>query len=147
MFTIISVFVGEVVISLLSVRRIHATIMVLVSVLKLNFKIFGIIPISEENLPVKLKKYNSVINQVHVAFVFIHLACLNVSVIYFLFFEPEKTFMEENESKIFFLWFILCIVIYMILIWKRSQLFALTTEFEILIEKSMFNAFENLNFL
>lgn len=109
--------------------------MLLLNTAKKCLKILGIIPVPQEYLPSKLRKYKDLINHIHLALVFILQLQYLSSVTYFFLVE-SKTIDKYRESVVLILCNIFILILCLILIWKRWQLITFMEDLELIIEKS-----------
>lgn len=96
--------------------------------------IVGILPIQEKNLPKNLRKYQTLINWVHIIFMISWLMCYLLSVLGFLFLRG-KTFGEYSESGLFCVVTIMRFTLYIILVCQKSKLITVMDDLEKIIEK------------
>lgn len=102
--------------------------------IKKNFMIAGIL-VSEECLPIILRKYKSIINRVHIALVIIHLMLYLLSMLYFVLYQTQ-TFAEYAHAIIFFACDFVLMLFYTCFVWHSSKVSQIITGLENTIEQS-----------
>ena len=106
--------------------------MAFLATVKKHFVILGIMPII---IPLKVRKYQSLINRIHVIFMFIFLVSFANAVQYFAIFEA-KTFSDYSKAIFFNSVTSLHLALYAILQWKRTDLLDLIHDLDRASEKS-----------
>lgn len=111
--------------------------MAFLSTAKQYLRILGILPLLERNLPLSLRQYRTELNFAHILSGVVCLLLYFSSVLCFLMFEA-KTFAEFSEAALFCAVTLARITFYFILVWKKSELSALISDVEEIIQKSEF---------
>lgn len=101
---------------------------------KKSLIILGILPMKEQNLPVKLRKYQSIINWAHIFFIIVWLTCYFSSVLGFLFLRAT-TFGQYSEGGLFCSVTAVRVALYIIFVVQKSKLASLMDDLEKIIEK------------
>lgn len=109
--------------------------LILIIAKKKCLTVFGMIPVPEAYLPVKLAKYKLLISRIHVALMFALLVSNHISLQYFLLF-GMNTSADRLVSILAILYVSLAIIIYTILIWNTSELVQFMNDLEKLMTKS-----------
>lgn len=108
--------------------------MAVLTKVKRNLTILGVVPVPKQNLPQPLQEYQSIIDYVHVTFLMISLISYASGVVYFLLFEAS-TFVEYSQQAFFCAVSLLHVLSYLILIQNRSNLLTLFRDTEKIISK------------
>lgn len=109
--------------------------MLILSSVKRQLKFIGVFPISEEDLPLVLQPYRLVINWIHVIVVTVSLITYQIGTLMFFLYEAQ-TFTEFTNSGLYATAAMLDIAIYLILIWKRTELWQVFNDLERIILSS-----------
>lgn len=109
--------------------------MLILSTVKMELRILGIFPISEDDLPLVLQPHRLTINFLHITFMIVSLVTYQLAILHFLLFEAN-TFSEYADSGLYATAALLDIAVYAILISKRWELLEALTNLERIILKS-----------
>lgn len=106
--------------------------MAFLATVKKHFVILGIMPII---VPLKVRKYQSLFNRIHVFFMFVFLVSFANAVQYFAIFEAN-TFSDYSDAIFFNSVTSLHLALYAFLQWKRTDLLNLIHDLDRASEES-----------
>ena len=109
--------------------------MLILSSVKSQLKFIGVFPISEDDLPIVLQPHRLTINWIHVIVVTVSLITYQIGTLMFFLYEAE-TFTEFTDSGLYATAAMLNVSVYLILIWKRTELFQVFNDLERIILSS-----------
>lgn len=112
--------------------------MLILSSVKRQLKFIGVFPISEDDLPIVLQPHRLTINWIHVIVVTVSLITYQIGTLTFFLYEAE-TFTEFADSGLYATAAMLDIAVYLILIWKRTELSQVFNNLERIILSSKFS--------
>lgn len=115
--------------------------MTISSISKKHLIILGILPVTEQHFPFKLRKYQSLLNRIHVIFVFAMLIGYASTAQSFIWFKAQ-TFAEYFAVLFFLVVTTFHIALYTALIWKRSNLSQFIDDVENVMDESKFISIE-----
>lgn len=108
--------------------------MVILSAVKKNFTLIGIIPLSLDALPWKSESHQLAINWLHSGLIIILIIPYSLTILYFLLFEANN-FVEYSVAGFFCAVSFFHSVLYFILLWMSKEWRCLLRDFEEFIEK------------
>lgn len=120
--------------------------MALFSTAKDSLTIVGILGVTEEKLPIKLQKYKTAINYIHIVCVISWIILYLCAALYFLLFEA-KTFNQYFGSGLYIILNILRIIVYKILRSNITTMSNLWNESEDTINKRRLEIYPNFFFI
>lgn len=115
--------------------KITSLKMTILAPIRVHFKILGILPLSEEDLPPSLRELKSLINFAYNLFWYIALTSLLLTVVCFMVFEAS-TFLEYAETTFYCSVSFLHLVSHIILVQAKSELHGLFKDSDKLVRES-----------
>lgn len=103
---------------------------------KIYLRMFGVFPIPKENLPSSLRKYQMLLNFLHILFVMICLNVLYVSVLAHFMAFKAKTLIIFFQATFFISVALMRVALYVLILVKRTELSKFMNDLEQMVEMS-----------